>query len=54
MAYAAYNRDLDWVPLSSIRATPDAVEEWITKTYVSGNARKKLKIIKVSVRRLSE
>jgi hypothetical protein len=48
-AFAAYHESFDWVPLSSIRVSPEDVERWINKTYVSGSARSQFTIVKVRI-----
>jgi len=53
-AYAAYNPNNDFMPLSSIRFTPGAVKEWIFETYQSASAQKQMQIVKVSIRKLKE
>lgn len=51
-AYAAYRRDYDWIALSSIRLSPEAVEQWINKTYVSRSARENFVVIQIRIKRL--
>ena len=48
-AYAAYNNHHEWIPLSSIKNDPEAVETWINKTYVSGRAREQFRIIRIEM-----
>lgn len=49
-AWAAYNEEDDWLPLGSVSADPRTVENWINKTYVSGAAREKYRVVKVNIK----
>ena len=50
-AFAAYRQDCGWIPTSSVSNTPEIVETWINKTYVSGTARRQFKVVRVTVQK---
>jgi hypothetical protein len=52
-AFAAFRDEDEWMPLTSIRNDPEAVEHWINKTYMSGAARQQFKVVKIRVKILS-
>lgn len=51
MPYAAYKTKDDWIPLSSIRATEQAVLDWIVFTFQSVRL-SEWQIIPVEIRRI--
>ena len=47
--FAAYRKDADFLPFSSIGASEDYVENWIDRTYVSGIERRKFEVVDICV-----
>lgn len=50
-AWAAYHTVFDWYPLSSIKNDPEAVQDWINKNYVSGDARSRFTVVQITIRK---
>lgn len=50
-AYAAYQKDADWIPLASIGATPQHTRGWIRETYISGKEKFQVVPISITVKR---
>lgn len=53
-AHAAYDKENDFMPLSSIRLSPAGVKEWICDTYVGEAAQKNMEVVRISIRRLED
>ena len=46
-AFAAYRKDCDWIPISSIGASKAYSATWITEKYVSGH--EKFRVVSVNI-----